>query len=75
MNKNQKNAIIWRKSIHDRDYICKCGKELMKNGEVVNDVLYDTKREELICPNCMWTVAKITTYDYAIKNAFKAEEA
>ena len=66
MNKNDK-VIIWRKSIYDNDYVCKCGKKLLINDDVAEDMLYDQNNKELICPNCMWNVAKVTTYEKAVK--------
>ena len=61
-----KDAIIWRKSIHDNDYVCRCGKKLFENGEVAEDVLTDT--DYLICPQCRWLVAKLSTVEDAIKS-------
>lgn len=60
-----KNAFIWRKSIYDNDYVCKCGKKLMTNFEIADDMLYDRNTDELICPNCHLNVAKLTTVDNA----------
>lgn len=70
-----KKAIIWRKSVYDDDYVCRCGKKLMINDDPVNDLLFDTSTQQLICPDCMWNVAKVTTYDIAVKTAFRSEKA
>ena len=69
-------AIIWRKSIYDKDYVCRCGVQLMKNGNIIDDVLYNTETNELICPKCGLNVAKITTEKEALKKgAFRSEKA
>lgn len=57
-------AIIWRKSIHDSDYICRCGHKLMDNNEM--DVVEDTGY--ILCPKCGYLVAKTSTVEEAIKN-------
>lgn len=71
----KKNAIIWRESVYHNDFKCKCGKVLFANNNVVEDVLYDTENDLLICPKCLKVVAKITTEKEAIKTAFRGEEA
>ena len=63
--KQIKTAIIWRKSVYDNDYVCRCDKKLMENGEVCDDMLYDLEEDELICPDCKWNVAKYTTVEKA----------
>lgn len=69
-------AFIWRKSIYDNDYVCRCGKELMKNGNVVDDMLFNTETNELICPKCGLNVAKETTEIEALEiGAFRSEKA
>lgn len=68
------NAIIWRKSIYDNDYKCRCGKKLYEHGDVVGDV--QVYADYLICPNCGWNVAKLTTEEKAVKSgAFRGEKA
>ena len=65
-----KQAIIWRKSIHDRDYICRCGKKLMTNDTISEDLKVVGNRyvgKELVCPNCGWNVAKLMSYAEAIR--------
>lgn len=65
--KDNKTAIIWRKSIFENDYKCKCGKVLYARGKVSDDVLVDTETDTLYCPVCKWNVAKVTTVDKAYK--------
>ena len=62
-----KNAIIWRESIYLNDFKCKCGKQLMNDNKLVDDILFDEKREMFICPECLRDVAKLTTEEYAVK--------
>lgn len=71
----KKNAIVWRESIYKNDYKCSCGKKLFENGDVVNDVLFDTRRDELICPVCMKVVAKLMDEKEASKIAHRGETA
>lgn len=59
-------AIIWRKSIHDNDYVCKCGQKLMEKGEANLISMEDS--EYLFCPKCGWNVAKLTTVEEAVKS-------
>lgn len=57
-------AIIWRKSIYENNYICRCGEKLMEDNvlNVNEDCGY------VICPKCKWLVAKLSTVDEAIKS-------
>lgn len=62
-----KKTIIWRESIYHNNFTCKCGKQLMKDEEILDDVLYDESRKELVCPNCYLVVGKETTLEMAQK--------
>lgn len=55
----KKTAIIWRKSVYDNNFICKCGEELMHGEEIKDTVLFDTRTNTLICPKCKLNVAII----------------
>lgn len=51
-----KDAIIWRKSIQENEYVCRCGKKLAKDGKVAKDIVKEMGY--LICPSCNYLVAK-----------------
>ena len=70
----KKNAIIWRKSIYDNDYICRCGKTLFKDGKFTKGIMIIPDADIVICPNCKWNVARITTEEEASKTAFRGEK-
>jgi len=52
-------AIIWRESVYKNDFTCSCGYDFMKDGELAETMLYDTKQKVLVCPRCKKRVAKI----------------
>ena len=69
-----RKAIIWRKSIYDADYVCKCGKELFVNNQIPDDML--VYGDYLVCPQCGLNVAKLTTEEQAVKSgAMRGEKA
>lgn len=68
-------AIIWRESIYNNDYVCRCGKVLMDKGKLCEDMLVDVDTMELICPQCKLNVALLADSDFAEEFAFKAMEA
>ena len=64
-SKDLRNAIVWRKSIYDKDYVCGCGKKLFDDGKMAEDVLFDPESRYLFCPKCFLNVAKWLTVDEA----------
>lgn len=60
-----KDAIIWRKSIFENDYVCRCGKKLMSKGKIAKDIVEEMNY--LICPSCNYLVAKLSTIEDAEK--------
>ena len=71
--KDNRTAIIWRKSIYENDYKCKCGMTLYANGKVSDDVLVSDN--SLYCPICGWCVAKLTTIEVAYRlQAMRCEQ-
>lgn len=63
MRKNKKikkTAIIWRKSIYDNDFKCRCNYKLInEHGTPKSDILVDMTSDMLFCPLCKWNVAKV----------------
>ena len=54
------NVFIWRESIYKNNFVCSCGEELMRDGELNNTILYDEKRRMLVCPRGKKNVAIVT---------------
>lgn len=56
-------AFIWRQSIYENDYKCKCGYRLFNEfkGDLSRDVLIDTASDEkwLYCPKCGLCVGRM----------------
>ena len=52
-------AIIWRESVYKNNFVCSCGYEFMKDGELAETMLYDTAQKMLVCPRCKKRVAMI----------------
>ena len=74
--KKIKNAIIWRESVYNNDFVCSCGKVLFENNQLPGDLLYDNFEDLIVCPNCRKVVARVTTEEDAIKfGAFRGETA
>lgn len=70
-----KTVIVWRESVYKNDYICRCGKKLFEGKNIPDDMLFDTETDELICPECGWNVARISSFEKASKEAIRIEEA
>ena len=52
-------AIIWRESVYKNGFKCSCGNQLMTDGKIERDVLYNPHDKILICPKCHEVVAMI----------------
>lgn len=54
------HPIIWRESVYKNDFVCRCGEQLMKDGEISKAILYDEVLRFLICPKCKNNVALLS---------------
>lgn len=54
-------AFIWRQSIYDNEFKCKCGYKLYKpyKHSPASDVKVDITNGVLYCPKCGWLVGKM----------------
>ena len=54
-------AIIWRQSIYENEFKCKCGYKLYKpvKNKLDRDVIVDFTNALLYCPKCGWVVGKM----------------
>lgn len=54
-------AFIWRQSIYENEFKCKCGYKLYKpeKNEPGRDVMIDITNGAIYCPKCGWVVGKI----------------
>lgn len=57
----KKKTIIWKKSVEDNDYVCKCGNVLLQSGKMIGVIKPKSGLYEqgiLCCNNCHHVVAK-----------------
>lgn len=52
-------AIVWRESIYKNGFKCSCGKQLVTDGKIERDVLYNPHDKLLFCPECHNLVAML----------------
>lgn len=52
--------IVWRESVYKNDFKCNnCGLDLMKDGEMNQNILSDRQGKYLFCPRCKNMVAMV----------------
>jgi len=61
-----KPVVVWKKSIYDNDFVCKCGAKLFhKEDFLLTDYVgyLDEDPNKLFCRHCMTPVAVIRLYN------------
>lgn len=66
--KDNRPALIWRKTMYFNNFECSCGHVCFKDGKVADDMLFDPEEQMLVCPKCYRYVAQVSTVDAAIRS-------